>query len=510
MAGASSLAHSILQQIGNLADYVKISLASVLSILATLWYNRRVLRNDVKKIGLEQEDVLIRRRRLADQNIDLEANVKLLYKHDYPIEGGKRQIGKAIEPFVVGVFDLRNTGDGPVDLLAALVSGRELSPEHRSGLGRLGRDVVWTDLKRYYWNEGYDQNSSPPILRGLSTTKQVLYAPDQLIRLDPAEHEALNRVDFLENVDKLYDRGHLNLVYKTFIVVLNYPLDLLYEQFDRRRRRGGPQIVQALGTPDFHRWRAIQRALETINSLPFRLALEQCENEEQEKRGDTTTRYFAHDPLGRLASPDAWRCFLLYHWDFNTLDGYEGTAPQHGPALFGEQIREAKRQGTSLPSIESVRTYITKHSTFNVYDPTMDTSENRRAAQEYCRKELAYLVRAWEHLNAVIEHCVSHQEGFAKMVSDTPGNEYNRRWEALRAEGYLFRRSDITKRSLLRVWGARYQKRPLTQQELWALERYKMGIKYALVTLKAPGHDDPGRWQHVNIDIGSQHGHVSE
>ncbi len=480
----------------------------MLSILATLWYNRRVLRNDVKKIGLQQEDILIRRRRLADQNIDLKAKVKLLYKHDYPIDdGGIRRIGNAIEPFVVGVFDLRNTGDGPVDLLAALVSGRELSPEHRLGLGRLGRDVVWTDLKRYDWNEGYDQNSSAPLLRGLSTTKQVLYAADQLIRLDPAEHEALNRVDYLENVDKLYERGHLNLVYKAFLVVLNYPLDLLYEQFDQRRHKGGPQIVQALGSPDFRRWRAIQRALETINSLPFRLALEQCDKEAREERGESATRYYARDPLGRLASPDAWRCFLLYHWDFNTLDGYEGSAPRSAPALFDEEVRAAKRQEVAIPSIESVRTFITKQSNFNIYDPAMDTADNRRAAQEYCRKELAFLVRAWEKLNTVIDHCESHQEGFAKMVSDTPGNEYNRRWEALRAEGYLFRPHGITKHPILRGWPLQFRRRQLTQQELWALERYKMGIKYALVTLKAPGHDDPRRLHSMHIDVthGSEH-----
>ncbi len=185
-------------------------------------------------------------------------------------------------------------------------------------MGAAGRDVRWEELPHYYWNEGYSLGaaaeqtrggliaSAPDahdgIFKGLSTTRNLPYSRYQLIRLDPGEREVLNRIDYVTNLEDLYDRGHVNLVYKVFTITLGYPLTDLA---GRLRDEGASEVdtssvaqalrARELARPNFHRWARIQRALFLVNRFTFRLALEGRELEEDGELG----KYHSQDPLGR-------------------------------------------------------------------------------------------------------------------------------------------------------------------------------------------------------------------
>jgi hypothetical protein len=460
------------------------ALSTVVGYVLSSLQNLRADSRELKRLAFEQDTLLVERRRLNEHNLTVETSAELVYHHEGSLQAGTYIPGKAAEPYVAAKFELSNTGDGPMDLLACMVAGRELSNECVRGIGLWGRDVEWGDLQTYYWNDytpaptrsadpstGGDKagdEASVPLFTGISTTKDVPYSREQLIRLDPEEHEVLNRIDALglprpDGLTALYEKGHINLVYRVFTVVLGYPLAVIDQQIGiaSRGRASAANLAKLyaldLARPDFHRWGRVQRALEIINRLAFRLALVGLERETSEK-------CYAADPLGRLADPTPWRCFLLYHWDFDeTGDG----APPCAPDPFGDK----RRNGGHIPTVEEVSTYIRDH--YDVYDPDRATDENWAKAVTYCREQLDLLVQAWIGLNEVIDTCDQHAVGFKSLITDKSFKGSKERWEALEQEGYL-----LTK----------IADRKLRPQDLMALERYHIGTKYVLVTLTAPGH----------------------
>jgi hypothetical protein len=435
---------------------------------------------ETKKLAFYEAELLVQRRRLAEHNLSVSTSVELVYHHSITVPDPRsespqdRERTALSEPYAVANVRLANIGDGPLDLLACMVAGREVSNGQVPGLGTQGRNVYWKDLVPYYWDNGARENavaSNAPngsetarparLFQGLSTTKNVPYAVEQLIRLDPNERDTLNRVDALIGVDQLISQGHVNLIYKVFTVVLGYPLAEIRNEVGvpiegpTDENKLSQLYALDLARPKFHRWQRVQRALYTINRFPFRLALEGMEQLEKDKPEQERQQYYSQDPLGRLAEPTPWRCFLLYHWDFDEL-------PNAAPGGAPDPCGDARRQST-VQTIEQVKSSIREH--FNVYDPNENTEANLALARDYCRQELGLLVEAWTNLNRTIDYCATLPNTFADLIKESP---YKERWEALRIEGYLLTNAG-----------------PEPADPL-AIERYYIRTKYALVTLKAP------------------------
>jgi hypothetical protein len=477
-------------------------LASVVGYVISSLQSLRADNKELKRLAFQQDTLLVQRRRLNEHNLSVETSAELVYHHEGSLVDGKYTPGKAAEPYVAAKLELGNTGDGPMDLLACMVAGRELTNARVRGMGLWGRDVEWDDLQRYFWNDSIPalarstdpseggvaagDEAASPLFTGISTTKDAPYSRDQLIRLDPGQYEVLDRIDALglplpDGLKPLFQKGHINLVYKVFTVVLGYPLAVIDQQIGigPRRRASSTDLAKLyaldLARPDFRRWGRVQRALETVNRLAFRLALvglereqEEAEKKQEEAEKRKKKNYYAADPLGRLAYPTPWRCFLLYHWDFDET----GDAAPRGalnPVLdpFGDERRKNDR----VPTVEEVSQYV--RDEYGVYDPDLTSDENWAKAVQYCRKQLDPLVRAWISLNQVIDYCDQREVGFKNLITDKPYKESKGRWEALEQEGYL----------LTRVMDSKLQ-----PEDPMALERYHIGTKYVLVTLRAPGH----------------------
>ncbi len=163
---------------------------------------------------------------------------------------------------------LENVGEGSVDVLACLVAARELAQEGE-GIISAGRDAQWDDLTTHYWNSDPDTCLSP----GLSTTKDIVYAQDALVRIKSRSHKTLARID---QVRERPDQPHLYLLYRVFVAA-------------RRSSRSAD---------DYQAWATLQRALLNVNAPAFRAVAHE------------------EDPLGLVATPDGWRLFLHYHERF--------------------------------------------------------------------------------------------------------------------------------------------------------------------------------------------------
>lgn len=433
----------------------------------------------------------IQQRRLAERNVNVTASAKIYYQHDGALTADREdasnamEVGRPLDPFVVVRVEIGNIGDGPVDLLACTVAGREFSNRRVKGMAVQGRDVEWADLVPYYWNdfqlyqqigENNEPSAAPPgglLFHGITTAKNITYSPDQLIRIDPRGHEELIRVDHLANIEELYRRGHLNLEYKIFTVVLGYPLAEINRQAGVSPLSDGSEAQLSrlytleLARPNYSRWARVQKGMDAINRFPFRLAVEELEH-----RAGEPGKYYSHDLLGRLSEPAAFRCFLLHHWDF---DEQARGAPAGAPDPFGDM----RRNDSAIPTIDQVKTYIREN--YDVYDPTTNTRENLQKARQYCFEKLQLLLDAWVQLNEHIDYVDRHDVGFARLISGTLADSPNGsspdaklRWDALVREGYV----------LTNVAGSNL---PMPQDPL-ALERYEIKSTYVLVTLKAPGH----------------------
>jgi hypothetical protein len=159
---------------------------------------------------------------------------------------------------------LENVGEGTVDILACLVSARELERQGDEVIAG-GRDAQWDDLTTHYWDAAGDSLSP-----GLSTSKHIVYAPDALARIKAHSRKTLSRID------QVRERAFGQDVY------------LLYRAFVAARR-------SSRSAEDVQAWVDLQRALLNVNAPAFR-----------EAAGE-------HDPLGYVASPDGWRLFLHHY-----------------------------------------------------------------------------------------------------------------------------------------------------------------------------------------------------
>lgn len=472
--------HGIRSQLKSAAEEDKRRDREIAVTLERLQNDTARLQNDTQRLQTQQITLLVQERRLAEHNLKVDTSVEFLHRDDAPARGAlTAEAARVAEGFVVMALTMQNIGDSPVDLLACMVAGRELSNAQGTSMGAAGRDVRWEELPHYFWNEpskadaGQETRSAhvlsaitgrDDIFKGLSTTRNLPYSRYQLIRLDPGETETLNRIDFVTNLPELAERGHVNLVYKIFTVTLGYPLADIARQIDVSPV--GPDTsasalalrAQELARPSYHRWARIQRALFLVNRFTFRLALEGRELEEDGQVGT----YYSHDPLGRLSEPNAFRCFLLHHWDFND----SGTsAPEDAPDPVGDLRRAARQSGAAFVSTDEAREYVAEH--FGIRDPRSNTPEDYVRARDYCRDHLRPLVDAWIKLNDAIHRCYQPDFGFEELIQEP---EYRDRWEALKREGYVL---------------TRYPGGVAEPTEAAAIERFNMRSKYVLVSVAA-------------------------
>jgi hypothetical protein len=195
-------------------------------------------------VSLVQSALQVQRYRLAQHNLAIEGTVELISHCDLSIAELEEQ--QLAESYVAARLALTNQGDRPVDLVACLVAGREVSNRLVGGLGLQGGELGWDTLVPYYWNDSdepsrlalrvnpqsveiaadHPTTTTPPLFRGLSTTGSLFRARSNLIRLDPGERDDLFRLDRLTNVKQLVDVGRIHLLYKVFLVVVGYPLHL--------------------------------------------------------------------------------------------------------------------------------------------------------------------------------------------------------------------------------------------------------------------------------------------
>lgn len=432
------------------------------------------LRVETTRLGIQQNGMLVQQRRLAEHNLHLSTTVSLLYRSATPSNNGPSHERMTAEAFVAGQMRLDNVGDGPLDILACLVAGRELSSAHGARIE--GRDVRWESLVSYYWNRPpkgadspqdmpttndlqNDKQSNKPLFVGLSTTRPVPYAADQLVRLDPKEGETLTRIDGVTNVGQLDERGQINLVYKVFTVALSYPLGEIArqagvspEQISRDEDTFSLYALD-LARPNYHRWARIQRALFVINRFTFRLALDGLE-----RREGMLGAYYAEDPLGYLADPNAWRCFLLHHWDFAEQPG---AAPLNADDPYGERRREAEHSPNPYKTSEQIKDDI--RALFGIHTLENEESVPFVRARDYCVDHLPLLLEAWRELNQVITRCNQPNFGFSDLIKEP---KYAARWQALKHEGYLLSHPDG---------------HSVPSDEL-AYERYSIRVRYVLGT----------------------------
>jgi hypothetical protein len=267
------------------------------------------------------------------------------------------------------------------------------------------------------------------------------------------------------DLERFYRQGHVNLIYKLFTVTLGYPLAEISRQIGAGPT--GPttpaetarRYTQEFGRPNYRRWARVQRALFLINRFSFRLALQGRETAEGQPG-----KYYSDDPLGRLTEANAWRCFLLHHWDFIE---YGNAKPGNAPDPVGDLRRKAEQNGAPLITTDEAKQYINEK--FQVSERTL---ENYDVAREYLRDQLQHLTDAWKRLNDAIDRCYQPGFSFDDLLRTDP--EYRARWEELKEEGYL-----LTKPS----WEAA----PTGMNDSDAIERFTTRAKYVMVTVQAPG-----------------------
>jgi hypothetical protein len=388
----------------------------------------------------------IERRRLSEVNIRLEYSLHLT-----PVTRDAAGVAKS---HMILHLPLRNIGDGPVDILALLISSRLLSARGKAGVGSRSRDVAWDDYERLYWS---DHSEGVPFA-GISTTKHVVSSPDDYIRLSAKEEGVLRRIDAVSDFNALTQSRGLVVMYRVFAVARGYPLGEILRQLG-----GGPPDpsvnveqgrlqFQGLAQPDYHRWRTVQQALFNLNRLAFRLAIYDDDAADPAADPDASA-----DPLGILADQDAWRIFLLHHWEF--VD--EATA---APDKWRQ--RKVGRKGSPLPDFTTKlqdMTEVMKREWYPdlVLPPDWHRDHERlRPAQAYCRTELAEFVVLWRRMRMTIAACQAYRrtpgtwepyadDGYPALIHHAPhyrhklGAEalreldYAGRWFALMQEGYL-------------------------------------------------------------------------
>jgi hypothetical protein len=329
-------------------------------------------------------------------------------------------------PFVIFRVPVENIGDGPVDILASLVSSRVLSSKFKQGIGLRSRDVEWSDYEAFFWDHP-DSSQERALFAGISTTKNMVGSADHLIRLAAKEQATLRRIDAVNSVEMLKRRSPIYLMYRVFLVARGYPLGEILRQLggglpDPTQTVNIEQLnFRALAQPNTERWRKVQEAILNINRLAFRLATGE------------------RDPLGLITEPDAWRFFLLHHEDFADS------------VILPNKVTLGK-------TMQEIWSRFYPDSRLSLDFPADGVTQQARA---YYQHELATVMHQWEMLKRAIKDSKEYdpnrgysdagfmpltvsaqrripREGYPMRVHTDPF--YRDRWLKFLREGYLVSR----------------------------------------------------------------------
>jgi hypothetical protein len=404
-------------QISTVGALIFAFVASIFIPAITLLTGRALTKIERDRSQRESENLSTERRRLAEVNIGMQQELEVTQDRD--------------RGYIVLRLPLVNLGDGPVDILGTLVSARALtSPEQI--ISTRSRDVGWADYQAYPWN--YPEAGEP--FCGISTTRYLTVSADQFPRLAVKEDIELLRIEAVKNIAALQDAGSRYFMFRIFLVARGYTLGEISRQLGGkppdplRTVRSELLQFQPLAQPDYFSWSQVQKALFNINRFVFRLATDDP------------------DPLGRLCSPNAWRLFLLHHWDF--IDEAD-VAPVHLAA--NPPYRCPLAFGTTKPLIKEVaQLYPNQVLPDNWWTDPQERVRYERT-RELCRARLAPMLARWDALKQKIEEASAFQPmrsaGNAKHDKDQTANkewypnlirtnpEYRDRWLALMEEGYL-------------------------------------------------------------------------
>ena len=233
----------------------------------------------------------------------------------------------------------------------------------------------------------------------------------------------LRRIDAVNNIDKLLTREDLLVRHRLFVVARGYPLgDIL------RQLGGGPPNptvnveqgnlqFQTLATPTFHRWQAVEEAILNINRFVFRIAI--YDPNEFEGSGD---------PLGLLTDDDAWRIFLLYHWEF--VDE-ASAAPLYSVTVMRSR-REAGNPKASLPNFSTIIAELTEEVKVLYPDLVLhrgwqQDTDRWHEARRLCRAKLGRFIQRWIHMRAAIELCKAYRSNLMPYTADAQKEKIYRR-----------------------------------------------------------------------------------
>ncbi len=433
---------------------------TILSAVAVIALGGLALFLDYRNDRRARDNFSIERRRLTEVNLKIDHELDLLRIKSPPNLSTSEQI-PAMEAadstaskegaYMVVRLPIQNIGDGPVDILGMLASARQLSYDSfERGIGTRSRDVEWGDYQPFYWND----DATNKVFSGISTTKHLINTADNFTRFASRESGTMRRIDAVNDLAALTHMDSVAIMYRLFTVSRGYSLGEILRQLG-----GGPPDpalnvtqellqFQRLAQPNYRRWMLVQQALINLNRLAFRIAIYN-----PQKPGDSA------DPLGLIAEPDAWRLFLLHHWEF--VDNEADAAPEK---LDKDLLKEYPQ-----PRPNSMReaTGIVKAAYPNLSLPPNWQTDGRatfEGVRQACRGALADYIRAWDRLNEQLKLLGEYKGGKVKkgVSNDIPregypqlihGNdEYRKRWFALMQEGYLiskpFPRSRIQIRNL--------------------------------------------------------------
>jgi hypothetical protein len=351
--------------------------------------------------------------------------VNLVVKNDIQLTSPSAE-AEHETPFVIFRLPVENIGDGPVDILASLVSSRILSSKFKQGIGLRSRDVEWSDYEAFFWDHP-DNQQERALFAGISTTKNMVGSADHLIRLAAKEQATLRRIDGVNSIQTLRKRSPVYLMYRVFLVARGYPLGEILRQLggglpDPTQTVNIEQLnFRALAQPNTERWRKVQEAILNINRLAFRLATGE------------------RDPLGLITEPDAWRFFLLHHEDFadSVILPNRSTLGRTIQGIWNRFYPESR-----LP-------------------PDFPSDGATQQARAYYQHELAPVIQQWEKLKRTINDSKEYdphkgysnagfvpltisaqrripREGYPMRVHTDPF--YRDRWLEFLREGYLVSR----------------------------------------------------------------------
>lgn len=312
-------------------------------------------------------------------------------------------------PFTFFNVIVENVGESPVDILAALGSTRLVSSSYRPGAGLRGTGVHWSSNVPLYWNEPDPE----ALYNGISTTRNLRISADILCRLSPRETNVLHRIDLVNNPSKL--KGEMYLKNRVFLAARGYPFGEILRQV---KYESYPLEWRTVGLPNYVRWQEINLALENLDSMAFRIATAES------------------DPLGLLATPDAWRFFLLHHHDF---------------------LETAPTQYGSITMAEVEKTFWHRFYPSRLLPRNFGIDHDYAEAREFCEASLGFFIERWNRLKLTIHQAADYDPGIGyrsdifinpvKPSVESANDAYSMRihcdgfyltrWKQLVKEGYL-------------------------------------------------------------------------